>query len=178
MGDWDGFEAVYRTAYPPVLRFLRRRLPAGEAEDAAAEVFVVAWRRWADRKGEPLPWLYGIARLVAANHRRSSGRAEELSRRLEGVTDSEAAVSAEETALGRIGAASALAALSDTDREVLMLVSWDGLEAGEAARVMGRSRAAFAVQLHRARARLERIATQNGTASAPTEAMARQGRRT
>jgi RNA polymerase sigma-70 factor (ECF subfamily) len=176
VGEWDGFEAVYRAAHGPVLRFLRRRLPPGDAEDATAEVFVVAWRRWGEQRGEPLPWLYGIARLVAANHRRSTGRSQELWKRLDAVADRGTEESAEETALERMDAAKALAGLSDTDREVLMLVSWDGLEPAEAARVMGRSRATFAVQLHRARVRLERIVAQTGAPVGESQVMAPQGR--
>lgn len=49
--EWDNFEVAYRAAYRPVLQFLRRRLPPGDAEDAAAEVFTVAWRRWGTGAG-------------------------------------------------------------------------------------------------------------------------------
>jgi len=38
---------------------------------------------------------------------------------------------------------------------VLRLVAWDGLDAAEAAEVLGVTRLAFAVRLHRARRRLE-----------------------
>jgi DNA-directed RNA polymerase specialized sigma24 family protein len=48
----------------------------------------------------------------------------------------------------------ALARLSDRDREALMLVAWHGLSGARAARAAGCSRAAFAVRLRRARARL------------------------
>lgn len=41
-----------------------------------------------------------------------------------------------------------------TDREVLALIAWDDLSPDEAAEVLGCSRAAFAVKLHRARSRL------------------------
>ncbi len=37
-----------------------------------------------------------------------------------------------------------------------MLVAWEGLDPGAAARASGCTRAAFAVRLHRARRRLER----------------------
>lgn len=175
--EWDNFEVAYRAAYRPVLQFLRRRLPPGDAEDAAAEVFTVAWRRWGDRRGAPLPWLYGIARKVAANHRRASGRAEELGKRLETSATESTQASAEDDALDRLGAARALARLSATDREVLLLVSWDGLDVGDAAKVMGRSRAAFAVQLHRARVRLERMLAHVDRAPVREQPMATEGRR-
>lgn len=154
--DWTSFEAIYRSTYMPVLRFLRRRVAWDDAEDAAAEVFATAWRRWQDMEGEPLPWLYGIARRVAANTLRSSGRAARLGDRLREGSEEEGVRGAEEEVLGRLGAVEALARLSPSDRDALMLVSWDGLQASDAAKAMGRSRATFAVQLHRARRRLER----------------------
>jgi DNA-directed RNA polymerase specialized sigma24 family protein len=48
----------------------------------------------------------------------------------------------------------ALERLSPLSREALMLVAWHGLSAARAARAAGCSRPAFAVRLHRARARL------------------------
>jgi RNA polymerase sigma-70 factor (ECF subfamily) len=47
----------------------------------------------------------------------------------------------------------ALAALSERDREVLLLIAWDGLAHDEAAAVCGCSRPALRVRLHRARRR-------------------------
>ena len=48
----------------------------------------------------------------------------------------------------------ALARLSERDREALMLVAWHELSGARAARAAGCTRAAFAVRLHRARGRL------------------------
>lgn len=50
----------------------------------------------------------------------------------------------------------ALAALSERDRELLMLIAWEGLDHAAAARVLGTTRANIAVRLHRARRRLAR----------------------
>jgi DNA-directed RNA polymerase specialized sigma24 family protein len=50
--------------------------------------------------------------------------------------------------------ASALAALTEHEREALLLVAWDELSAADAARVAGCSAAAFRVRLHRARQRI------------------------
>ena len=47
--------------------------------------------------------------------------------------------------------AAALALLGERDREALLLIAWEGLSVSEAAVVVGCSRAAFAVRLHRAR---------------------------
>jgi RNA polymerase sigma-70 factor (ECF subfamily) len=48
----------------------------------------------------------------------------------------------------------ALASLSEHDREVLMLIAWDGLDRAHAAKVLGITTGALAVRLHRARRRL------------------------
>jgi RNA polymerase sigma-70 factor (ECF subfamily) len=50
----------------------------------------------------------------------------------------------------------ALAGLSERDREALLLVAWDGLDHRAAARVMDSSTGAFTVRVHRARRRLAR----------------------
>ena len=48
-----------------------RRAGRDEAEDLAADVLTVAWRRRADvPDGAELPWLYRTAGFVVANHRR------------------------------------------------------------------------------------------------------------
>jgi RNA polymerase sigma-70 factor (ECF subfamily) len=51
----------------------------------------------------------------------------------------------------------ALCALSDRDREILLLVAWDGLEPARVARALGVRPGAFAVRLHRARRRLAKL---------------------
>ncbi|MFE2294855.1 RNA polymerase sigma factor [Streptomyces sp. NPDC059452] len=172
--EWGRFEAVYRASYPFVVRYLTRRLAAHLVDDAASEVFAIAWERWPTRRGAPLPWLYGIARRVAANSRRSQGTAARLVGRLQNEHPSSVSVdepAAETQVLGRLGAAGVLVRIPDRDREVLMLVSWDGLEPHEAAQALGCSKAAFLVRLHRARRRLEREIANGG---APASAEGRQ----
>jgi RNA polymerase sigma-70 factor (ECF subfamily) len=50
----------------------------------------------------------------------------------------------------------AVHALSARDREILMLVAWDGLSVDEAATALGCSRGAAKVRFHRAKRRLAR----------------------
>ena len=71
------FDQLYRAHRDDVWRYLRRRA-ASEPEDLTTEVFLVAWRRRAELPDAPLPWLYGVARKVLANHRRGAGRREAL----------------------------------------------------------------------------------------------------
>lgn len=57
--------------------------------------------------------------------------------------------------------AQALASLSDSDQELLLLVAWERLSRGEIATVLGLTMGTVAVRLHRARRRLQRaLATQ------------------
>lgn len=75
--DRAGFEQLYREHFPFVWRTLRRFGVADAAlEDVAQEVFLIAyrragaWREWSS----PRSWLFGVARRVAADHRRSRDR--------------------------------------------------------------------------------------------------------
>ncbi len=67
------------------------------------------------------------------------------------------ASSPEDSVAERERCLAALADLSDTDREALLLIAWEGLTADQAAQVLGISRNAFGVRLHRARQRLLQI---------------------
>lgn len=131
---------------------VRRTSRLADAEDAAAEAFVVAWRRRRDAPDvdEALPWLYGIARRILANHRRANERRHRLSLRMP-VTVSEPVLAGQ--AAG--AAIEALARLKTDDQELLRLVAWEGLDQGEIAQVLGISVNAVAIRLHRARIRFE-----------------------
>jgi RNA polymerase sigma-70 factor, ECF subfamily len=89
----------------------------------------------------------GFARRVLANQRRAAGRRRALTERV-GV-----AVTDERGRPGRPSVLQALAHLPEKDRELLLLVAWDGLSIGEAAAVLRCSATAAKVRLHRARRR-------------------------
>ena len=151
-GDDPGprFEAMFTEHYPRVLAYVRRRSPQ-DANDVVSEVFLTAWRRLDRVPADALPWLLGVARRVIANTRRASGRHPTVP-----ITDVGGEASTAADPAERLAVAQAFARLSERDREVLMLVAWDGLTGARAARVLGCSVAAFHVRLHRARARLAR----------------------
>lgn len=153
-GKRERFEALYRDHEAAVRAYALRRAESAAAQDAVSETFLAAWRRFDDLPGEPLPWLYGTARKVLANQRRRSGHQSEIVQRVAAQPEPLVVDTAE-----RVGQASAirvaLARLSDSDRETLMLVAWEGLEPGPAAAASGCSRATFAVRLYRARKRLQ-----------------------
>jgi RNA polymerase sigma-70 factor (ECF subfamily) len=168
-GAEQQFEQLWSAHASAVLRYAARRVPASEVDDVVAETFVVAWRR-IDAVPEPaLPWLLGVARGVAANATRSANRRTALHLRLAGAGQaSEEAEVLPGPEAGSEVMVAALDRLSPVDRELLMLIAWDGLTPGEAAEALGCSRATLAVRLHRARARLRtHLATGGVAAPAP-----------
>jgi RNA polymerase sigma factor (sigma-70 family) len=150
----ERFERLFRVNYEAVRAYALRRASRELAQDVVAETFLVAWRRLDDVPGDPLPWLCAVARRVMANQLRSARRSVALERRLA----ASAHVAGPRDPGEGLGDAdilrAALARLSERDREALMLVAWDGMSGARAARAAGCTRAAFAVRIHRARARL------------------------
>jgi RNA polymerase sigma-70 factor (ECF subfamily) len=146
------FADLYSRHRDDVWRYFRRRMPDA-AEDLTTEVFVVAWRRRADVPPEPLPWLYGVARRVLANHLRGEGRRDALVRR---AVEHAGALATDPAELvgARAELVRAFAALNDADRELVLLVAWEGLTLAEAASALGCRSNTAAVRLHRARRRL------------------------
>jgi RNA polymerase sigma-70 factor, ECF subfamily len=155
--DSERFERIYREHFRAVLRFAAGRIDAERAKDVAAETFLVAWRRLDDVPVEPRPWLFGVARRVIAGQFRTEARREALLLRLQTAEAGDGRFADLSGALAeREQVLAALAELGERDREVLRPVTWDGLSAAEAAAVLGVTRLAFAVRLHRARRRLRR----------------------
>jgi RNA polymerase sigma-70 factor (ECF subfamily) len=142
-----------------VAAYLLSRTDRDSAAEALARTLEVVWQRLDVLPADPLPWLLGIARRVLSDQWRAQSRRDALMVRL---TEAEnmrhrAMVQREEgddAALDRLVAVHALSGLTDSEREVLLLVAWDGLTAREASRVLGCTRGAFAVRLFRARAHL------------------------
>ena len=150
----ERFEGLFRENYAAVRGYALRRAARDVAQDVVAETFLVAWRRIEDVPDDALPWLYGVARRVLANERRSADRRAALERRVATAAVTVGAGDAGDSVVDAELLRAALAGLSDNHREALMLVAWHGLSGARAARAAGCSAATFAVRLHRARARL------------------------
>lgn len=151
MRDDAWFEGLYRDHATAVYRYLLRRAPAADAEDLTADVLVTAWRRRDDVPADAvLPWLYRTAGYVLANHRRKIVPlpVEELPEERDDDGDPALAAVADDDV--RV----ALAALSERDRQILVLHAWEGLGGAELAQVLGISRGGADAALSRARARL------------------------
>jgi len=121
------FDALFASYNAAILAYCGWRAgSASDAQDAAAEVFLTAWRRL-----DELPdgdtarvWLYATARRVIANQRRSERRRVALYQRL--ALDAAAfpqgppSPSREEALVHE-----ALGRLRPRDREVLLLAEWE-----------------------------------------------------
>lgn len=149
------FTALYDELYPRVHAYAASRGGRRLAEEVAGETFCVAWRRFADLPDPPLPWLLGIARNVLRESFRAEARQTSLAEELRAWA-AEPVADVGEAVVDRAVLLRSLAALSDDDREVLTLTAWHGLTSAQAAEVVGCSKAAYFVRLHRARKRLER----------------------
>jgi RNA polymerase sigma factor (sigma-70 family) len=149
------FEELYAENQGRVFGYVLRRTDhADDAADLIAETFLTAWRRLDDIPAgdEARLWLYGVARRVLANRRRGDRRRYELAARLR-IELASAHGPLEYT--GELAeVAAAFRRLADGDREVLALEGWEGLDPAGIAAVLGCSRNAARIRLHRARRRL------------------------
>lgn len=154
------FEALYRTHHAEILAYFVRRVPRSDAEDAAANVFSVAWRRLDEVPAgdDAIRWLYGVAHRTLSNHRRSWRRSTRLRQRLSGL----AAVSPVTPELQVVRAAEdqmlleALHQLSHADSEILKLAKWEKLSHEAIAELLGITESAVGQRISRARGRLAR----------------------
>lgn len=156
------FASLFDEHYPAVLAYCRRRASPEEAGEAALATFEVLWRSMDEPPAQPLPWLYRVAAGQLANRRRSERRRlrllDRLSSRAHGAGQP---ADPADVAADAAAARAALARLRPGDREVLLLVAWEGLAPDEAAAALGVTPGTFAVRLHRARHRLEALLDQH-----------------
>jgi RNA polymerase sigma-70 factor (ECF subfamily) len=152
------FRSLYDRHYDAIHSYFVRRTGRSTAQDLAAEVFLVAWRRIEDvpRGENTLLWLYGVAANVAAHQRRSMARGARLDRRLstvpnQGPEEPEPQV-VRKAEYDRVLAATAR--LRPADQEILRLAAWEELPHDQISRLLGCSVAAVDQRLHRAKKRL------------------------
>lgn len=148
--DHQRFTEMYDECRQRVWAYAVSRAGRQVADEVVSETFAIAWRRLDDLPPQPLPWLIGVARNVLRDGVRAQARRESLQAELRAWTEGDHA----EQVTERLEVLRALAALSDDDRELLLLVAWHGLAVKDAAKVVGCGPTAFRVRLHRARKRL------------------------
>jgi RNA polymerase sigma factor (sigma-70 family) len=107
-------------------------------------------------------WLYGVARRVIANSRRSVRRRDRLVERLRAAV----ATAVNEIDLGydslSVEVASALRSLSDVEREILLLTATEGLAPSEIASVLAMNPQTVRTHLHRARMKVRSLLVSKG----------------
>jgi RNA polymerase sigma factor (sigma-70 family) len=160
----ERFAEIFDRHAAHIQRYLARRLGRQVADDLVAETFLVAFgqrERYDLSRPDARPWLYGIATNLARQHLRAEVREYRLRATVGPEPDADGhadRVAAQVTAaaMHRMLAA-ALADLADGDREVLLLIAWEGLTYDEAAEALAIPIGTVRSRLHRAR-RLVRAA--------------------
>jgi RNA polymerase sigma factor (sigma-70 family) len=150
------FRELFVEHYRAVARYvLARGFQAADADDLIAATFEVAWRRLdAVPAGEDaVPWLLATARNLARNAERKARSERSLQDRLANTTLSWTEVSSDGRAEWE-GVRHALGQLRSVDRDLVLLVVWDGLSPADAGRVLGLRPVTARSRLHRARQRL------------------------
>jgi RNA polymerase sigma factor (sigma-70 family) len=157
----DDFEAAFAEHFPPVYRFIARRVGSALAEDLAAETFATAYRRRATfdpAQGSLRSWLYGIATNLVRNHWRAEQHLLALDARLVPEVDLSGSAEAVDqrvtAAMLAPRLASGLAQLTRDQREVLLLHAWAELSHEEIAAVLEIAPGTVRSRLSRARAAL------------------------
>lgn len=149
--DWAD---LYRTLYPDLVRYLYRKVWDEErAEELAQEVFVRALR---EEPEQPRAWLFTVAANLARDEIRTVVRRKKHLTLLKGEMEDQRSPdpgSEFEESSRRQGVREALSALSERDREILLL--WDGgVSYTDIAAQTGLSAGAVGTTLSRARKRL------------------------
>ncbi len=151
------FEMLAADVFDPLQRYLGRRLPADQVDDALSDTLLVMWRRLDDiPRDAALPWCYSVARQTLANHRRAGRRRLALTDKLR----AQPRPVHDETEDPELD--TALAKLSDSDREIIRLWAWEQLDPREIAVVTGLTTNAVSLRLTRAKKKIEEeMARQN-----------------
>jgi RNA polymerase sigma-70 factor (ECF subfamily) len=139
-----------------ILRFATRLTgDPDRAEEIVAEALVRVARSWKSFRGEARfrTWLYRIVINVFRDESAARARTEQLDR---DVPDPRCSDPANEAWVGELGrlVARRVSALPPRQREVLVLIAYEGLSASEVANVLGISKANVHATLHVARQRL------------------------
>jgi RNA polymerase sigma-70 factor (ECF subfamily) len=151
-GDAGRFERLWQEHYPAVHAHAARRVGA-RADEVCAEVFLIAWRRLDELPRDELPWLLAASRNVIGTAWRGDARRARLQDRLDTEPSLAGDAPGDEC---DPELSTALARLDERDRELLLLVYWEGLTPSRAARAIGLAPATARTRLWRLRRKLRR----------------------
>lgn len=172
LAEPERFAEIFDRHFATVFRFAERRVGHDQAAEVASETFARAFAKRRSFRAEAidaLPWLYGIASKLILHERRRFVRylaaVERVSadvRTADHERDLHQADRRLDAPADWAKMRAALLTLSDTDRELLLLVAWDGLSYEEAAAVLELPLGTVRSKLHRAKARLRELLDPNG----------------
>jgi RNA polymerase sigma-70 factor (ECF subfamily) len=172
LAEPDRFAEIFDRHFATVFRFAERRVGRDQASEVASETLARAFAKrgsFRPEAADALPWLLGIASKLILHQRRRFVRylaaVERASAEIRTV-DQEGDLSSADRRLDAPAdwamMRTALLTLSDTDRELLLLVAWDQLSYEEAAAVLDLPLGTVRSKLHRARAHLRELLEPNG----------------
>jgi RNA polymerase sigma-70 factor (ECF subfamily) len=154
-GDETGFSSYVRDVAPDLLAYFARRVwPTEDAADCVAEALVVLWRRRAELPRDhdaARAWAFGVARGVLSNYRRAGARRLALADAVRSAVETRHVSHHGEL---RSVLVDALASLREADRELVLLVAWEGLSLEAASTELGIKPAAARARYSRTRAKL------------------------
>jgi RNA polymerase sigma-70 factor (ECF subfamily) len=161
-GDLQAFEVLVRRYQLPIFRLCLGMLGnRHDAEDAAQDAFLTAWRAIGRFRGESKfsTWLYRLAVNRCLRHlARQTAQSDELTDRAGTLGDPEA----EFEAVQRLeDIAAAVAKLTPEQRVPFILREVEGLTYNEIAEVLGVTMTAVKSRLNRARVELARLLDEN-----------------
>ena len=160
----EDFGVLFDRHAPAIQRHLTRRLGREIADDLVAETFLAAFRkrrRYDFTRADARPWLYGIATKLISQHRRDEAKQYRIAAAVP-AEFSEAChadlVAAQVTAQAMNSLlATGLAELSGGDRDVLLLIAWEGLAYDEVAVALGIPVGTVRSRLNRARKKVRAV---------------------
>ncbi|MGH2891170.1 MAG: RNA polymerase sigma factor [Solirubrobacteraceae bacterium] len=164
----EAFQQLFKETRESLSAYLLSRCnDAEQAADLFSETYLIAWQ-----KLDSIPpgdqarlWLFGVARNLMLKGFRQRRVADALVERLAGELRRAQVEHPPADRHSRALLHAALTALSESDREVLMLTAWEGLTPREIAAVTGASANVVRVRLHRARRRVARRLSSSATTS-------------
>ena len=165
-GDEAAFARIFRDIQPALLRYLR--VIATDPEDVAGETWVhvvAGLRRFRGGERDFRAWLCTIARNRAADAGRSRARRAALPLDMTEAAQLLTSPDAADQALEAVSTHATMAlikSLPPDQAEIIMLRVVAGLDAGDVARIVGKSPGAVRVAAHRGLRRLAGQVAQTG----------------
>jgi RNA polymerase sigma-70 factor, ECF subfamily len=165
-GDEAAFARVFRDVQPALLRYLRVITP--DAEDVAGDTWLQVVAGLAGFRGEEAAfraWVFTIARHRAADAGRSRARRPAVPLAPGEEAGQPMTPDTADLALEAIAVRAAVALVAKLPRdqaEIIMLRVVAGLEAGDVARIVGKSPGAVRVAAHRGLRRLAGLVERAG----------------